>query len=49
MGQHRKAITDLRKVWRMTENAPLGEVLTVGSPGASPAADEAPRPSPAMV
>jgi hypothetical protein len=41
MGQHRKTITDLRKVWRMTNSAPLGEVVTVGSSGAAPAADEA--------
>ena len=42
MSQHRKAITDLRKVWRMTDNVPLGEVVTVGSSGASPAAAELP-------
>ena len=46
MGAHRKAITDLRKVWRITDNAPLGEVVTVHSSGASPAADEAPAPDP---
>ena len=46
MSQHRKAITDLRKVWRMSDNAPLGEVVTVGSSGASPAAAELPAPAP---
>ena len=30
----------------MTDNAPLGEVVTVHSSGASPAADEAPAPDP---
>ena len=47
MGQPGKAITDLRKVWRMTDNAPLGEVVTVGSSGASPAAADLPAPEPA--
>ena len=44
MGAHRKAITDLRKIWRTTDNAPLGEVVTVGSSGALPAAAELPAP-----
>ena len=39
-----KAVTDLRKVWRMSDNAPLGEVVTVGSSGAPPAAAELPAP-----
>jgi hypothetical protein len=47
MGQHRKAITDLRKVWRMTDNVSLGEVVTVGSSGASQAAADSPPPEPA--
>ena len=46
MSRHRKAITDLRKVWRMTDNVPLGEVVTVGSWGASLAAAELPVPEP---
>ena len=41
MGRHNKAVTDVRKVWRMTDGDPLGEVLTLPS-GASPAANEAP-------
>ena len=40
MSQHRKAIIDQRKVWRMTESAPLGEFVAVGSSGASQAAAE---------
>ena len=46
MGQPGKAITELRKVWRMTDNVPLGEVVTVGSSGASPAAAELPATEP---
>ena len=49
MVQHRKVIADLRKIWRMTDNAPLGEVVTVGSSGASPAADQVPASEPSDV
>jgi hypothetical protein len=46
MSQRRKAITDMRKVWRMSDNVPLGEVVMVGSSGASAAAEDAPAPEP---
>ena len=46
MSQHRKAITDLRKVWRMTDNVPLGQVVTLHSSGTSPAADQVAVPEP---
>ena len=42
MREDRKPISDQRKVWRMTDDAPLGEVLTVGSSNAYPSAEEAP-------
>ena len=45
MSQHKKAVTDVRIVWRMTDGDPLGELLTL-PPGGSPAAKEAPVAEP---